>query len=151
MSEEVRSIQRSGTRTPRKPKKSQIPYGLTLVIIIIAIGVALGYKSGNLAMFWIFGLGFGFVLQKSRFCFTASFRDPWITGSTSITKGLCRTNQFCYHYWWNYVWNRHGNCRRMCIRYPDESGRRLYDADVIFGFLYCGFSSRSLSFWFLEN
>ena len=88
MSEEIRSIQRSGTRAPKKPKKSQIPYGFALVIIIILIGVALSYKSGNLAMFWIFGISFGFVLQKSRFCFTASFRDPWITGSTSITKAV---------------------------------------------------------------
>lgn len=88
MSEEVRTIQRSGTRAPKKPKKSQIPYGLALLIGIIAIGVALGQKSGTLAMFWIFGISFGFVLQKSRFCFTASFRDPWITGSTSITKAV---------------------------------------------------------------
>ena len=88
MPEEVKTIQRSGTRAPKKPKKSQISYGIALLIIIIAIGVALGHKSGNLAMFWIFGICFGFVLQKSRFCFTASFRDPWITGSTSITKAV---------------------------------------------------------------
>lgn len=88
MSEEVRSIPRSGTRAPRKPKKSQIPYGLVLLVLIVLAGVALSYKSGNLAMFWIFGLGFGFILQKSRFCFTASLRDPWITGSTSITKAV---------------------------------------------------------------
>lgn len=88
MSKEVRTIQRSGTRAPKKPKKSQIPYGLALLIVIIAIGVLLGFKSGNLAMFWLFGICFGFVLQKSRFCFTASFRDPWITGSTSITKAV---------------------------------------------------------------
>lgn len=88
MSEEVRTIQRSGTRAPKKPKKSQIPYGIALLIVIIVIGIALGYKSGNLAMFWIFGIGFGFVLQKARFCFTASMRDPWITGSTSITRAV---------------------------------------------------------------
>ncbi|HML36385.1 MAG TPA: YeeE/YedE thiosulfate transporter family protein [Bacillota bacterium] len=88
MSEEVRSIQRSGTRAPRKPKKSQIPYGLAAVVLIVLIGVALGQKSGTLAMFWMFGIAFGFVLQKSRFCFTASFRDPCITGSTSITRAV---------------------------------------------------------------
>lgn len=88
MSEEIRSIQRSGTRAPKKPKKSQIPYGMALLILMILIGVALSYKSANLAMFWIFGSCFGFVLQKARFCYTASFRDPWITGSTSITKAV---------------------------------------------------------------
>jgi hypothetical protein len=88
MSEEIRSIQRSGTRAPRKPKKSQIPYGIATVIVVVLIGVALSYKSGDLAMYWAFGIGFGFVLQKARFCFTASFRDPCITGSTSITKAV---------------------------------------------------------------
>lgn len=88
MSEEIKSIQRSGTRAPKKPKKSQAPYGIALFIIMIGIGIALSYKSSNLAMFWIFGSCFGFVLQKARFCFTASLRDPWITGSTSITKAV---------------------------------------------------------------
>lgn len=88
MSEDMKSIQRSGTRAPRKPKKSQIPYGIAVLIIMIIIGFALSFKSSNLAMFWIFGSCFGFVLQKSRFCFTASLRDPWITGSTSVTKAV---------------------------------------------------------------
>lgn len=88
MSEEVKSIQRSGTRTPKKPKKSQIPYGLLVLIMMIIIGIALSLKSNNLVMFWVFGGCFGFVLQKSRFCFTASMRDPWITGSTSVTKAV---------------------------------------------------------------
>ncbi|MBK5261215.1 MAG: YeeE/YedE family protein [Peptostreptococcaceae bacterium] len=89
MSEDIKSIQRSGgTRAPRKPKKSQIPYGVAVLILMIVIGIALSFKSSSLAMFWIFGSCFGFVLQKSRFCFTASFRDPWISGSTSITKAI---------------------------------------------------------------
>lgn len=88
MSENERTIQRSGTRAPKKPKKSQIPYGIAVLIIMIIIGIALNAKSSNLAVFWIFGCSFGFVLQKSRFCFTASARDPWITGSTSVTKAV---------------------------------------------------------------
>ena len=41
-----------------------------------------------MALFWAFGCCFGFILQKSRFCFTASLRDPCITGSTSITRAV---------------------------------------------------------------
>jgi len=82
MSENGKSIQRSGARAPRKPKKSQIPYGMAVLIVMIIIGIALSYRSANLAMYWVFGSCFGFVLQKSRFCFTASMRDPWITGSS---------------------------------------------------------------------
>lgn len=88
MSEENKSIQRSTTRSPKKPKKSQIPYGFAVLLLMIAIGVGLSFKSSNLAMFWLFGSCFGFVLQKSRFCFTASFRDPVLTGTTSITKAV---------------------------------------------------------------
>lgn len=88
MSEDNKTIQRSTARAPRKPKKSQIPYGFAVLLLMVAIGIALSFKSANLAMFWVFGSCFGFVLQKSRFCFTASFRDPVITGSTSVTKAV---------------------------------------------------------------
>lgn len=37
---------------------------------------------------WVFGIALGFVLQKSRFCFTASMRDPSLTGSTSLTRAV---------------------------------------------------------------
>ena len=53
-----------------------------------ASGVLLGLKNGTLALYWAFGCCFGFTLQKSRFCFTASLRDPCITGSTSITRAV---------------------------------------------------------------
>jgi uncharacterized membrane protein YedE/YeeE len=88
MSEDIQRIQRSATREPKKPKKSQIPYGIAVLIFMMAIGIVLSFRSSSLAMFWIFGSCFGFVLQKSRFCFTASFRDIWITGSTSLTKAV---------------------------------------------------------------
>jgi len=88
MSEDNNSTQRSATRSPRKPKKSQIPYGFGLFILMILIGIALSFKSSTLALYLLFGSCFGFVLQKSRFCFTASFRDSFISGSTSITRAV---------------------------------------------------------------
>lgn len=76
-------------RPTRKKKKNQLPIGLGVWALIIAVGVLLAvFRSGQLAMFWVFGGCFGFVLQKSRFCFTASLRDPCITGSTSVTKAV---------------------------------------------------------------
>lgn len=88
MSEVNTTIQRSSSRAPRKPKKSQIPIGILVLILMIVIGIALTFKSTNLGIFWIFGSLFGFVLQKSRFCFTASMRDPILTGGTSITRAV---------------------------------------------------------------
>ncbi|BEP28513.1 YeeE/YedE thiosulfate transporter family protein [Helicovermis profundi] len=83
-------IKRSSTRTraPRKPKKNQIPLGVILLIIMVAFGIYVTTYSTNLALFWIIGSSFGFILQRARFCFTASMRDPYLTGSTSITRAV---------------------------------------------------------------
>ena len=76
-------------RTPRKKKKNQLPIGLLVFLLMIAAGVLLAvFVSDAVAMFWLFGACFGFILQKARFCFTASLRDPCITGSTSVTKAV---------------------------------------------------------------
>jgi len=75
-------------RPPRKKKRNQLPIGLAVFAFMIVIGILLGLRSSNMAMFWLFGGCFGFILQKSRFCFTASMRDPCITGSTSVTKAV---------------------------------------------------------------
>lgn len=98
MAEETpRVSSRSSSRTSgrkRKKKKNQIPFGMLTGLIIIGIGVMLallnpGQKPAtNPALFWMIGIAFGFILQRSRFCFTASMRDPYLTGSTSVTKAV---------------------------------------------------------------
>ncbi len=75
-------------RAPRKPKKSQIPFAIVLLIAIIAFGFFLSASSEKLPVYWAFGIIFGYILQRSRFCFTAAFRDPCITGSTSVTRAV---------------------------------------------------------------
>jgi uncharacterized membrane protein YedE/YeeE len=75
-------------KPPRKKKRNQLPFGLIVFALMIAVGVLLTIRSSGLGMFWLFGGCFGFVLQKARFCFTASMRDPCITGSTSVTKAV---------------------------------------------------------------
>lgn len=83
------SIRRSRTSTTtRKPKKSQIPYGVATVVVIAIIGIYLSTISAKLSLFWLTGICFGFILQKSRFCFTASMRDPYLTGGTSLTRAV---------------------------------------------------------------
>ena len=80
------SIRRSA---PRKKKKNQVPFGFLGLLLIAVIAIVLGQKNGTLALFWVFGCCFGFILQKARFCFTASMRDPCITGS-KIGRASCR-------------------------------------------------------------
>lgn len=68
--------------------KSQVPQALTFSLL--ALGLAAYFTSQDilLAGTWLFGLGLGYVLQRSRFCFVACFRDPWITGNTSLSRAL---------------------------------------------------------------
>lgn len=71
-----------------KSRKSQIPFGIGLFIILIVFGFFLSNISGKLSLFWLTGISFGFILQKSRFCFTAAMRDPYLTGGTAITSAV---------------------------------------------------------------
>lgn len=73
------------SRTPVK-RKSQWGYTLAAVVFIAAGGLFLAKVKTVLSLVWFLGIGLGLILQKSRFCFTASLRDPILTGSTSLTR-----------------------------------------------------------------
>ncbi|MFZ5778025.1 MAG: YeeE/YedE thiosulfate transporter family protein [Bacillota bacterium] len=73
---------------PTRQKRNQVGYGLAVIAACAVIGILLGGIKAPLAIKWLFGIAFGFVLQRSRFCFTASLRDPVLTGSTSITRAV---------------------------------------------------------------
>ncbi|SMB93520.1 hypothetical protein SAMN00808754_0869 [Thermanaeromonas toyohensis ToBE] len=68
--------------------KSQLPQAL--IFLALALGLTAWLRSQDilLAGTWLFGLSLGYVLQRSRFCFVACFRDPWITGNTSLSRAL---------------------------------------------------------------
>jgi uncharacterized membrane protein YedE/YeeE len=74
--------------TKRKPQKNQIPFGIGLIIVLVIFGLFLSTISGKLSLFWLTGISFGFILQKSRFCFTSSMRDPYLTGGTKLTRAV---------------------------------------------------------------
>lgn len=85
---EISTIKRTSSSRVRKPKKSQIPYAIVVTLGIVAFGFYLSTGSKELPVYWMFGVLFGYVLQRSRFCFTAAFRDPCITGSTSVSRAV---------------------------------------------------------------
>lgn len=71
-----------------KKKATQIIAGVIVIIACIGIAFYAQTQNKNGAYIWIIGLLLGYVLQRSRFCFTAAMRDPMLTGSTSLTKAL---------------------------------------------------------------
>ena len=81
-------IKRSSRSRTRKKKPNQIPYGFGVLLLIVVIGVVLAQVSASLGLFWIIGNAFGYILQRSRFCFTAAMRDPFLTGGTNLTKAV---------------------------------------------------------------
>jgi len=59
--------------------------GLTAAVIIF-FAMNPGYP--RLAIFWIFGLVFGFVLQRSQFCFVSGFSNFYIFRYGHMLKGI---------------------------------------------------------------
>lgn len=60
------------------------------VAIAIAIGIYFFANSNEALMgtFWVLGLTFGFVLQRSRFCFASGFRDIFLLSHGRNIKGI---------------------------------------------------------------
>ncbi len=90
----VSGIRRSSSAPKESPeqrarqRRIQMTAGVVLIALLIAIGYYVQSVNGKGAFIWAIGLGFGYVLQRSRFCFTASLRDPVLTGGTALTKAV---------------------------------------------------------------
>ena len=56
----------------------QVRFGLLATLVALAIYFFAAAVDGEMAFFWTFGLAFGFVLQRSRFCFASAFRDIFL-------------------------------------------------------------------------
>lgn len=66
----------------------QFSAGIMLVVILLMVGVFLFQYAPMIAFFWFSGIACGYILQRARFCFVAAFRDPALTGSTAVTRGV---------------------------------------------------------------
>ena len=91
-----------------KIKKSQIPIALLIIGLTVLFTIYL--SDIKLSLYLLFGIGFGIVLQRSRFCFTAAFRDPIMTKTTSITNALLLSIAIgsIGVVILNFIWNLHG-------------------------------------------
>ena len=61
--------------------------GFLLVALLIYLLLYL-FLPPLFAYSWLFGLVLGFILQRSRICFTAAIRDPLLFGMTELSRGL---------------------------------------------------------------
>ena len=94
MSEIKRQSSGRGSRkrlTPeqrRRKKITQIVLGLAVLVIILVLAVLAQAQNPRGAFIMLIGASLGYILQRSRFCFTAALRDPVLTGSTSLFKAV---------------------------------------------------------------
>ncbi|MEW5959333.1 MAG: YeeE/YedE family protein [Chloroflexota bacterium] len=65
--------------------RPQVWVGLLAAAAILAVT---GLFDGEMALFWAMGLAFGFVLQRSRFCFASAFRDIFLLRHGRNMKGV---------------------------------------------------------------
>jgi uncharacterized membrane protein YedE/YeeE len=92
------------TAEQRKRNKTiQIAIGVALSILCLAVAFIVAPKYPNAPAFILIGVGIGYSMQRSRFCFTAAYRDPTLTGETKLTKAvlvafaLCTIAFFGFH------------------------------------------------------
>lgn len=69
-------------------KRDQSRYGAWVLSAVLVLFALLVIAEGKMGSVWLIGLMIGFTLQRSKFCFTASFRDPILVGSTSVVKAI---------------------------------------------------------------
>lgn len=71
-------------------KKSRQPWLALVVLVVFFIIVGTYFTKGlsALATAALFGLGFGWLIEKGQICFTSAFRDLWISGRSTIAKAL---------------------------------------------------------------
>ncbi len=69
-------------------EKSQVHYGVILIIISLMLTLVLWKKHYNYAVCLGVGVIIGIILRYSRFCFSAAFRNPFITGNTRLLRGM---------------------------------------------------------------
>lgn len=67
---------------------SQKLCAIFLIILAVAVSVPLFALDHSLLWYWIFGLGFGCILQRSHVCFVSATSDPIIYGSTDQFRGI---------------------------------------------------------------
>lgn len=92
----------------KKRRKSQLP--IAVLVILLTAAFIFYLNDVKLASYFLFGIAFGAVLQRSRFCFTAAFRDPIMTKTASLTNALLLsvTVGTVGVAVLNLIWNSHG-------------------------------------------
>ena len=76
---------------PPKRRRSALPSTVVGALLALALVALTFYAAGMEAAFGVlllFGIGFGFLIQRGRICFTSAFREMWITRQGDLGRAL---------------------------------------------------------------
>ncbi|MDR7548418.1 MAG: YeeE/YedE family protein [Armatimonadota bacterium] len=77
-----------GSTMWRHPLARLLGVGAAALLVSAVVARLTARTDARAATFWLFGLAFGFVLQRSRFCFASAFRDLFLFGHGRIMRGI---------------------------------------------------------------
>lgn len=80
-------VQGLGKRSSGAPHRDALRATAAWALAVLVLLVTLRLEA-QFARFWAFGLAFGFVLQRGRFCFASAFRDLFLLGHGRNMKGV---------------------------------------------------------------
>ena len=72
----------------RRNRIIQSTAGAALILAWLVFALATKQAAPSAGFMLFIGMGIGYAIQHSRFCFTAAYRDPVLIGSTKMTKAL---------------------------------------------------------------
>ncbi len=68
--------------------KRQTYWALAVLFIVVAIVIVLDGSNREASLNAAFGFIFGYILQRSRFCFAAGFRDVFMIRNTAVSRAI---------------------------------------------------------------
>ena len=81
--------------TVTKPSAQPYLSGVIILIIVIAVSVYVSKGMSKHAGLLVFGTVFGIIVQRSRLCFAAAFREILLNRNGSIMKAILLSLAFC--------------------------------------------------------
>ena len=69
-------------------KKIQITAAVVIILVLLVVAFAVAPTYPAVPLMMVIGVGLGYSMQRSRFCFTAAYRDPMLTGETKLTRAV---------------------------------------------------------------
>ncbi len=83
-----REMERDKHRVDVRRPNTQIKYALILLGILLFLGVLFVRRDELYLWIWPIGILLGFSMERSRFCFAASLRNPFTLGTTGLLKAV---------------------------------------------------------------